>query len=142
MGMKSRRKGARIETEIVDRHKAIGVHAEKYPLSGMTRFRGSGHDIDIYAFGNDEAPLVTEVKGRKDGHGFAMLERWLDNYDLLFLRRDGEAPMVVLPWRIWEEFLTWAGKGTSRRSNARPPAATFAKPAAPVDAEPKGEADG
>ena len=40
MGKGSRDKGGRIERELVARHKAIGIHAERYPLSGATRFRG------------------------------------------------------------------------------------------------------
>jgi hypothetical protein len=32
---------------------------------GANRFRGSGHDIDIYPFGREDAPLVFEVKARK-----------------------------------------------------------------------------
>jgi hypothetical protein len=61
-GRRSRAKGDRVEREIVCRHAAIGIKAERYPLSGASRFRGSGHDIDIYAFGTEEAPLVAEVK--------------------------------------------------------------------------------
>jgi hypothetical protein len=49
-GRRPRTKGARIEREIVSRHAAIGIKAERYPLSGGSRFRGSGHDVDIYAF--------------------------------------------------------------------------------------------
>ena len=33
-------------------------------------FRGTGHDLDIYAFGREQAPIVAEVKGRKNGAGF------------------------------------------------------------------------
>ena len=73
-GAGHRRKGDRLEREIVDRQRAVGVHAERYPLSGASRFRGAGHDVDIYVFGEDKAPIVTEVKGRKNGAGFAMLE--------------------------------------------------------------------
>ena len=47
-GARHRRKGDHIEREIVDRHKELGVHAERYPLSGASRFRGSGHDVDLY----------------------------------------------------------------------------------------------
>ena len=54
-GARHRRKGDRIEREIVDRHKALGVHAERYPLSGASQFRGSGHDVDVYLFGRAEA---------------------------------------------------------------------------------------
>jgi Holliday junction resolvase len=100
-GRRSRAKGDRIEREIVSRHAAIGIKAERYPLSGGSRFRGSGHDVDIYAFGTDEAPLVAEVKSRRSGAGFVTLEKWLGEYDCLFLRRDSAEAVVLLPWRVW-----------------------------------------
>jgi Holliday junction resolvase len=104
-GARHRQKGDRIEREIVERHRAIGVHAERYPLSGASRFRGTGHDIDIYAFGADQAPAVAEVKARKSGAGFVTLESWLGEYDCLFLRRNNADPLVVLPWRLWARLL-------------------------------------
>ena len=104
-GAKHRRKGDRIEREIVERHKALGVHAERYPLSGASRFRGSGHDIDLYLCGREEAPIVAEVKSRRSGAGFTTLERWLAEYDALFLRRNNADPVVVLPWRVWARIL-------------------------------------
>jgi hypothetical protein len=115
MSKMQRDKGARIEREIVDAHKRIGLKAERYPLSGASHFRGSGHDIDIYIFGKDAAPAVSEVKSRGNGKGFTMLERWLGDYDVLFLRRDRQEPMVVLPWRVWS--LLVGGNGCQRRSN-------------------------
>ena len=69
-GASQRRKGDRIEREIVAHHMGIGIKAERYPLSGASRFRGSGHDLDIYALGTEEAPLVCEVKARKGGASF------------------------------------------------------------------------
>ena len=102
-GAAHRRKGDRIEREIVDRHKALGAHAERYPLSGASRFPGAG--VDVYLFGRDDAPIVAEVKGRKSGVGFTTLERWLGEYDALFLRRNNADPLVVLPWRIWARIL-------------------------------------
>jgi Holliday junction resolvase len=104
-GARHRRKGDRIEREIVALHLELGIHSERYSLSGASRFRGSGHDIDIYCHGKDAAPLVAEVKARKDGGGFVQLERWLDEYDALFLRRNNADPLVVLPWRIWAALL-------------------------------------
>ena len=104
-GAGHRRKGDRIEREIVEAHRAVGVHAERYPLSGASRFRGSGHDIDIYTFGREAAPLVAECKARGNGGGFVQLERWLGEYDLLFLRRNNADPLVLLPWRIWARLL-------------------------------------
>jgi Holliday junction resolvase len=104
-GARHRRKGDRCEREIVALHKDIGVHCERYPLSGASRFRGSGHDLDIYARGKDEAPFVAEVKARKNGNGFTTLETWLADYDCLFLRRNHADPLVVFPWRVWRSLL-------------------------------------
>ena len=104
-GARHRQKGDRIERELVERHEALGVHAERYPLSGASRFRGSGHDVDIYPFGPEAAPLVAESKARKDGRGFAQLEKWLGEYDALFLRRNNADPLALLPWRVWVALL-------------------------------------
>jgi hypothetical protein len=68
---------------LVRLHKDIGIHAERYPLSGVSHFCGSGHDLDIYARGREEAPLVAECKARKNGAGFTTLEGWLGDYDVL-----------------------------------------------------------
>jgi Holliday junction resolvase len=104
-GARHRRKGDRIEREIVSRHTEIGIKAERYPLSGASRFRGSCHDIDLYPFGTDEGPLVAEVKSRRSGAGFVTLEKWLGEYDCLFLRRNNADPLVLLPWRVWARLL-------------------------------------
>jgi hypothetical protein len=104
-GARHRRKGDRIERELVERHRALGIFAERYPLSGGTHFRGSGHDIDVYALGRNEAPLVAEVKARKSGAGFTTLEKWLGEFDLLVLRRNHADPLILLPWRTWAALL-------------------------------------
>jgi hypothetical protein len=101
MSKSQRNKGLRHEREIVERHVALGIHCERYPLSGASRFRGADHDVDIYLLGRDAAPLVAEVKARKNGSGFTQLEKWLDAYDVLFLRRNRADPFVVLPWSTW-----------------------------------------
>jgi hypothetical protein len=33
------------------------------------------------------------------------LEKWLGEYDCLFLRRNSAEPMVLLPWRVWVALL-------------------------------------
>jgi hypothetical protein len=90
---------------IVELHRELGIRAERYPLSGATRFRGSGHDLDIYVRGREEAPIVAEVKARKNGTGFTQLEKWLGEFDALFLRRNHADPLVVVPWRVWAALL-------------------------------------
>ena len=107
MGKPSRDKGMRAEREIVHLHVDMGIHAERVPLSGAAGGRFSG-DVDIYVHGPNQAPLVGEVKARKNGAGFATLERWMGENDILFLRRDRAEPMVVLPWATWVQIL---GKG-------------------------------
>jgi Holliday junction resolvase len=88
-GAKHRQKGDRCERELVELHRALGIHAERYPLSGASRFRGS----------------VAECRARKNGDGFLTLEGWLADYDALFLRRDRAEPLVVLPWRVWAKMI-------------------------------------
>jgi hypothetical protein len=62
--------------------------------------------IDIYTFGREAAPLVAECKARGSGGGFVQLERWLGEYDLLFLRRNNADALVLVPWRVWRRLLT------------------------------------
>ncbi len=100
-GRQSRRKGARIECEIVNLHRRLGIHAEKVPLSGAAHYRGAGHDVDIFPFGKDGIPLLCEVKARASGGGFKTLESWLADNDVLFLRRDNSDPLILLPARVW-----------------------------------------
>jgi Holliday junction resolvase len=67
-GAKHRRKGDAIERELVQLHKAIGIHAERYPLSGASRFRASGHDVDIYARGRDTRLISRTVPPECNWH--------------------------------------------------------------------------
>jgi Holliday junction resolvase len=117
-GAKHRRKGNRVELEIVHLHRDLGIHAERYPLSGASRFRGSGHDIDVYCFGREQAPLFAEVKARKDGGGFVTLEKWLGEFDALFLKRNRGDPLVVLPWRVWAQLIAKVPGFCQRRPQA------------------------
>jgi Holliday junction resolvase len=91
MASSSKRKGSRIEREIVELHKAAGIDAERIPLSGAAGGSFTG-DVRIDGIG------VAEVKARANGKGFATLERWLGDHAALFLRRDRSTPLVLLPW--------------------------------------------
>ena len=100
MSRASRDKGARREREIVAMHKALGVHAERVGVA-----YAKGHDVDIFWRGRDYGALVAEIKSRASGEGFATLERWLGENDLLILVKDRSDPMICMPWRVWEEIL-------------------------------------
>lgn len=120
MSWASRDKGARIEREIVALHRGLGVKAERVPLSGATRHRGNGADIDVYACGSEIKPLAAEVKARGNAEDFVTFERWLANADVLFLRRDRAEPIVVLPWRVWSRLLAAVGETESRPGRSAP----------------------
>ena len=99
-GARHRRPRSRVEREIVEAHRELGLEAKRVPLSGAAP--GFAGDVLITLRGGE---LRGEVKARKSGAGFATLERWLGANDLLFLRRDHAEPFVVLPWRTWRELV-------------------------------------
>ena len=90
MGKASRDKGGRVEREIVNLLKSADIHAERVPLSGAA----GGQFVGDIVFKN----YVAEVKARKGGTGFKTIERWLGHNDMLFLRRNRRAPLVVMDW--------------------------------------------
>jgi len=104
VGKASRDKGARRERQIVHMHTALGVPAERMPLSGAQRYRGNKTDVDVTVIPG-RPPWECEVKARATGTGFTTLERWLGDADALFLVRDRSTPLIVLPWARWTELL-------------------------------------
>ena len=98
------KKGSRVEREIVALHTAIGIGAARVPFSGsLARQLGEAFagDVKVWALGPDAPPLTIEVKARAGGAGFTTLEKWLGNFDALVLKRNGQQPMVVVPWVVW-----------------------------------------
>lgn len=118
MGKPSRDKGLRRERALVELHRRCGIHAERIPLSGASRYQGNGADLDIYGRGPDAPPYRAEVKARRDGRGFRTLEAWLGGNDALFLWRDRAAPLVLLPLNVWLELLDRAGGAAPPAHNA------------------------
>lgn len=80
---RNREKGAETEREIVNRLRDAGVAAEKASRSGYT-----GFDIII------QDTYTGESKRRKGG--WPVIERWLQDVDFLFLRRDGSKKITVV----------------------------------------------
>lgn len=97
-GRRSKAKGDAFEREVRDLHREHGIEADRVPLSGAAGGIFSG-DLFIRPKGGDI--LVAECKKRKDGSGFRTIERWLEGAQLLFLRRNRAAPMVVMDARLW-----------------------------------------
>jgi Holliday junction resolvase len=95
MGKSQRDKGARAEREIVNLLKSQGVSAERVPLSGAAHYQGDGHDVTV------DKKLKAEVKIR--ANDFARLYSWLEDNDMLFVRRDRADWLVVMPLNVWLE---------------------------------------
>ena len=101
-GNHSRRKGARVEREIVQRHTDMHILARRVPLSGASDYT-HGADVDVYPWGEDFGPLVAECKARKTlPKAWA---DWLGEADLLFLKQDRQEPMVLMPWSTYERLV-------------------------------------
>ena len=97
----SKRKGARIEREIVAMLQEAGIQAKK-----VSRMYGPDEDILIDTPLYPKCPLVCEVKGRASARGnWQKVADWLDGKHVLFLKADRHAPLVVLPWAVWAEIV-------------------------------------
>lgn len=104
MSSASKNKGSRVEREIRDAHLEVGIPAKKMPLSGAL---GGEYAGDLLIAGK----LRAEVKARKSGSGFAMIQKWLGSNDLLFLRENNDSPKVVMPMEIYLTLLhAWCEK--------------------------------
>lgn len=101
MSKASRAKGNRVERELATALTEAGIPTRRVIGSGAhghidARLEG---DLQIGTHGDGHWLLTGEVKARKDGAGFKVLETWLADNDLLLLRRNHAEPMAVLPWR-------------------------------------------
>ena len=60
--------------------------------------------------GKDKPPTTIEIKGRKNGEGFSVLERWKGDNDLLILKRNHRQPAVFMDMDQLEKLLWPWGK--------------------------------
>jgi Holliday junction resolvase len=81
----SRRKGARVENEIVHKLNHHGIPARK-----ISRIYQSGHDLDAVVRGR---PLRVEVKSR--AQGFGTIYNWLSDRDVLIVKADRQEPLDI-----------------------------------------------
>ena len=81
-GLRSRRKGARVELAIA---KLIGARK-------ISRAYQAAHDLELLL--GDDRMLRIECKARADG--FRELYSWLRERDVLIVKADRQEPLVVL----------------------------------------------
>ena len=98
MTSSSKRKGYRVERELVLRHREAGIPCERVPLSGAV---GGSYSGDLVIAGQ----FCGEVKARKNGSGFKVIEDWLGDNDALFLRRDRQSPLVAISWETYVDLM-------------------------------------
>jgi hypothetical protein len=87
MAAKSRRKGARIELEVLHQLQDAGIVTDK--LSAMYK---KTHDLQVVLFNHI---MAMEIKSR--ANGFKTIYDWLEPVDLLALRADRKETLVVIP---------------------------------------------
>jgi Holliday junction resolvase len=88
-GRAPRRKGDRLEREVVKHLEAAGIPAKRVPLSGSAR----GYPGDITATLPGLGEVCLECKARKD---FKTLHAWLERRDAVILKGDRKEPLMVL----------------------------------------------
>jgi hypothetical protein len=88
MGIMSRRKGARIELDVLHELQDAGLTCEKLSYAWKKT-----HDLRLTMLGRNDNKM--EVKCR--ANGFATIYKWLKPVDLLILRRDRSEALAVMP---------------------------------------------
>ena len=76
----------------------MGVNAERVPLSGSA---GGSYTGDVIV----DNQYKVEVKSRNEGQGFALIQRWLADNDMLMIKEDRKEPLVVLPWKTYKKLI-------------------------------------
>jgi len=77
-GAKHKAKGSRVEREMVHAHRRAGIEASRMPLSGAAGGEFSGDiKLTIVHAGLPPLELRGEIKARRGGEGFKVLEGWL-----------------------------------------------------------------
>jgi hypothetical protein len=86
MGIRSRRKGSRVELEIVRLLQEHAIAAEK-----ISRMYRRGPDCSFPLLGRDR---TIEVKARRNG--FTELYRWIEPADFLVIKANHKKPLLVM----------------------------------------------
>lgn len=98
----SKRKGDRVEREVVNALKAEGFEAQRTLLPAQAGRQNPG---DLVVEG-----MRAEVKARGNGCGFSTLRKWLGENDILFLKQDRASPFVAMTW----DTFVWLMKGRGK----------------------------
>lgn len=112
--MNVRNKGKRLEYKVRDMFRELG-EAERVPVSGIGRLLKG--DV-VWKWRGEEWKI--EVKGRKHGAGFRLLEKWLGSKDILVLVENRKEPLIVIPWDKFKKLVSEGLKNGSVLQNFAP----------------------
>ena len=93
MSAKAKRRGYAHEISVRDAHLKNGVSIERVPLSGSMGGKYTG-DLGVPSIERKE--FILECKARKNGSGFKVIEDWIEDADILFMRRNNQPDLVVM----------------------------------------------
>jgi len=88
-GKGPKRKGSRVEREVLALMREAGLEAKRVPLSGSAPDYPGDLEVEVPGLGR----VLVEVKARKR----VGLEAWLEGRGLLVLKPDRRPPLAVLP---------------------------------------------
>jgi len=100
MGNKSRRKGNRVELELLHLLQDSGIAATKH-----SRAWTPGHDLNLPLL-----KILRRVEIKCQANGFRTLYKWLVDKDILFVRADRSKPLVVMPMDMLLELIAATNK--------------------------------
>lgn len=94
MSSKAHCRGYNHEISVRDKHIAAGIPCERVPLSGSMGGKYAG---DLCVPSVERREFILECKARRNGSGFKMIEQWIEGKDILFMRRNHQEDLVVMP---------------------------------------------
>jgi len=109
MGKFSKRKGYRVEHNLVKMFNKEEIKARRHPLSGA--LQDFPHDLSVDILGGS----TVEVKARANGEGFKTIQRWKGSAEILLLVEDRALPTVVLDWKYFIDLVKQGEQNDDRR---------------------------
>ncbi len=93
MGKSQRDKGSRVERRILKMFQDLGMSGKRVGFLPALGIPTQG-DLEIEG-------MHVEVKARKNGEGFKVIENWLSENDMLVLVANNKEPLIVQRFSDW-----------------------------------------
>ena len=93
MGKSQRDKGSRVERRILKMFQDLGMSGKRVGFLPALGIPTQG-DLEIEG-------MHVEVKARKNGEGFKIIENWLSENDMLVLVANNKEPLIVQRMSEW-----------------------------------------